>query len=350
MMPRPRLDHIHGLRGIAALVVVIQHACQMVQEGGFTLFHPMLDTINLGRFGVVLFFLISGLVIPSSFHGENPLRNFIASRIFRLYPGYWLSIPVLAIVASVKGTQPGLDTVLANLTMLQSYMGQLDIGPGYWTLKFEVLFYFLCAVMFWRKLLADAALNGVLVLAGLLTTLAPFALGDRGFVSEVPYFVAMFFMGMLLRRAFVDHCQVARKWSAVLVSLTVVAGALMGGCLVPVPANSNVYFSPTALGSGMALPVIVFVLVLWLKPTPPRAAMYLGSISYSLYLFQDIGLHLLPHLIPPGAQPFLYISAVLVLSVMVAAIVYRFVEQPMIELGKRLTQTRSRRRVVPSPT
>lgn len=335
--PTARLDHVHGLRGLAALVVVFQHACQMVREAGHDWFDPLLDTINLGRFGVVLFFMISGLVIPFSFRGDRPLMNFAVSRLFRLYPAYWLSIPVLVWVASVKGVPTDLATVLGNMTMLQWLWGGWNIGPGYWTLNYEIGFYILAVALFALRLLGDPRLLGGLVLIALLAAMAPFVTAGAGPISEMPFFVALFLLGVVLRDAFAKQSPAARRWAIVLVPLAMAAGILLGGVFVPVPNNANVYFKPLALASSMALPIGVFVLVLWLKPRPGRAIMYFGTISYSLYLFQDIGLHVLSHVIPPREWPVSYMAGVFALTVAVAALVYRFVEEPMIAIGRRVT-------------
>lgn len=340
MQGAQRLDHIHGLRGIAALAVVIQHALQMAQEAGVPWFRPLLDTVNLGRFGVVLFFLISGVVIPFSFRGSTPMRRFVIGRAFRLYPAYWLSIPVLALVwTAAYGRMPDLATVLANFTMLQGFFGLPDIGPGYWTLKFEIMFYALCALLFWRRLLNDAALNGVFVLAALVAAMAPVlwmaltgALID---ITPTPFFIGMFLLGMLLRRWFVEGCDAARKWSMALLPLAMLAGVLLGGWIAPVHENANVYFRPLALTLGMVLPAPVLALVMWRKAIPGKPIMYLGTISYSLYLFQDVGLHLLPFVVSPALWP-VYVTAVIALSIGIADLVYRFVETPMIALGRKL--------------
>jgi len=100
-----RLAYIDGLRGVAALMVVVQHG----METAFS--HApadsalrqvvklvFLDDFNIGRVGVVAFFCISGFVVPFSFAGPAPLRAFVVSRFFRLYPAYWLSILCAVIV------------------------------------------------------------------------------------------------------------------------------------------------------------------------------------------------------------------------------------------------------------
>ena len=46
----------------------------------------LVQNVSLGRFGVALFFLISGFIVPFSIGGERPLFQFAVSRVFRLYP------------------------------------------------------------------------------------------------------------------------------------------------------------------------------------------------------------------------------------------------------------------------
>lgn len=50
--------------------------------------------MDLGRIGVVVFFAISGFIIPTSLNHRSlhPVRKFLISRLFRLYPLYWISI------------------------------------------------------------------------------------------------------------------------------------------------------------------------------------------------------------------------------------------------------------------
>lgn len=340
--PAGRLTHLDGLRGIAALIVILQHAAQVVAEAGFGLFGPMLDAVNLGRFGVILFFLISGFVIPFSFRGPTPLRDFAISRFFRLYPAFWLSIPILAIVAATKGRAPDLPTFLANITMVQEWFGYANIGWGYWTLSYEMGFYLLCMLLFAGGALASARANALLLAAMIALTLLPFmraGLGlDAGPIVEKWYFIAMFLAGMLLRRVVVEGSAEARRWATVLLPLLFGAGLLMGGLWLPVPSNGSIYFKPIALATSMALPLPLFYAVLRWRPQPGPLLIWFGTISYSLYLFQDVGLHLLPFLLPPGDAPLLFFAAVFAVTIAIAALVYRFVEAPMIAAGRRLTR------------
>src|SRR3954452_17183752 len=84
-----RLGFLDFVRGVAAFAVVLQH-------GGET-FWPAVNRathnyVNVGRFGVVAFFLVSGFIIPFSLERGGSVRRFWTGRFFRLYPLYWASL------------------------------------------------------------------------------------------------------------------------------------------------------------------------------------------------------------------------------------------------------------------
>jgi peptidoglycan/LPS O-acetylase OafA/YrhL len=283
--------------------------------------------------------MISGFVVPFSFGRQRPLRNFVISRLFRLYPAYWVSLPLLTLVAIHIGLPHDPLTVIANVTMLQWFAGIANIGPGYWTLACELMFYAMCAGLFALRLLSCPALIGSAVVCALAGAMVPMITdGDDPRVPlDLSFYFAMFFMGLLLRLAFVDRSRAAMWWSTAMVPLIMATGVVVGGTIVPVASNEGAYFSPLALSVSMALPVLVFVLLLWRKPAPGPIAMVLGTISYSVYLFQDVALRFLPDVIAPGRHPLIYVPAVIAMTVAIAAAVYRWVERPTIALGRRLT-------------
>src|SRR5262245_28055169 len=105
-----RVWFAQALRGVACLLVVITHCGYVFVEhpkvaAAMGLFPPLTDLprpaylgffhflaahhLSLGFFGVVLFFLTSGFVIPYSL-GRNSLGGFFLRRFFRLYPTLWL--------------------------------------------------------------------------------------------------------------------------------------------------------------------------------------------------------------------------------------------------------------------
>ena len=323
-------------------MVVLQHAFELARLGGSSLFDLSLDHVNLGRFGVVLFFLISGLVVPFSFRGDNPLRSFALSRFFRLYPAYWASIAVFLVIAIWQGSPIPGDKIAANLTMLQTLFGQANIGNAYWTLLYEMIFYGLCLLLCAGRMLRSANVIGTIAALCLLGSIMPTPGAPPGDVVTVLYFFSLFFIGMILRLAFVEQDKAATAWAVLLVCGGTLTGMALGGAFFTVVENGNHFFPPIALVSAMALPIPLFVLALWLKPRPGKVLMFLGTVSYSVYLFQQPVLDLLSQVILPGQWPLVYPLAVVATVVAISAGVYRWVEKPMLELGKRLDRRSAR--------
>ena len=157
---RGRIDYLDGLRGIAAIAVVLQHLAERIllaDPASRPILQPaFLDLFNAGRFGVALFFLISGFVIPFSFKEPRPLLRFAVSRFFRLYPAYWLSLALaLLIFPPLTGESYSIQRIVANITMAQAAFGQRDVIGAYWTLFIELAFYGLCMGLFATRLLSD---------------------------------------------------------------------------------------------------------------------------------------------------------------------------------------------------
>ncbi|WP_049574380.1 acyltransferase family protein, partial [Nonomuraea sp. SBT364] len=77
-----RLGWLDALRGIGALAVVGEHLTTWAM--------PWLrpTAFNVGMYGVLVFFLVSGYIIPQSLERRGDLRGFWIGRVFRLYPLY----------------------------------------------------------------------------------------------------------------------------------------------------------------------------------------------------------------------------------------------------------------------
>ena len=80
-----RLAWLDALRGFAALCVVFDHGSTLMLMPVRDFLYRWLD---LGQYGVFVFFLISGYIIPASLERKGSVRGFWTSRLFRLYPMY----------------------------------------------------------------------------------------------------------------------------------------------------------------------------------------------------------------------------------------------------------------------
>ena len=300
-----RLHGLDGLRGLAALLVFVQHLLYILSERGHAWAGSIVYTVDLGQFGVSLFFLISGFVIPFSF--RDNFAGFWVGRAFRLLPALWLSI--LFCLALGERLDSGTQ-LFANAFMLLHLTEQRLISGPYWTLQYEMDFYAIMALAFAFGWLRKPSTFGLLAIAfGLVSMFNPW----------FSYLIFMF-TGALLRMVLIERDEPARLWLYAAIGTLAVLYILWArfGSRPP-----QVY-----IGLALALPTF---LLLWKRVTHP-ALIWLGAVSYSLYLFHLPILEALAPL-PTPAFAILGIS----LPMLVAAAVYRCVERPMMGKGKAIS-------------
>lgn len=145
-----RLRYMDGCRAICVILVVLFHYTYVFVEkyapDGITTWKT-----GSGGVGVSLFFVISGFVILMTL-GKKNFKGFVVSRISRLYPAYILSVVITSIAIIFIGDwykEVELDNFLKNLTMFQYYLGGSDIDGVYWSLRVEVAFYAGIAILFY---------------------------------------------------------------------------------------------------------------------------------------------------------------------------------------------------------
>jgi peptidoglycan/LPS O-acetylase OafA/YrhL len=342
--PSRRLDYLDGLRGLAALLVIVQHCGEIILSSGGSLLNPLVETINLGRVGVILFFLISGFVIPFSFSGDRPLHNFAVSRVLRLYPAYWLSLMLAVIMGPYAGQVLSMGEIAGNATMLQKLFGIRNGWGVYWSLFFELLFYAMCAALFALRRLRSARVVAIVAggfaLAAAALPIAHYIYGLDVPASEDPIFVAYLFCGSLLRLALYERDASARRLVPLIIVLIFAAAMINSGAVFPVAINSNGFLGPMQLALAFTLPIALFVLVLAWRPAVPASALFFGRISYSLYLFQGAALIVLAKLLPPhpaALTSLAFVIGVVGTTTLMAWLVYGSVERPAITLGRRIT-------------
>jgi peptidoglycan/LPS O-acetylase OafA/YrhL len=149
-----RLAWLDALRGFAALCVVFDHATYHVLEPARNWIYQWFDP---GQYGVFVFFLVSGYIIPASLERKGSVKGFWISRVFRLYPLY-----LVALVATEAGSVKGwwdiggaqhhpVTTAMSWLLMMPNIMTGPNVPNVIWTLSYEMVFYLVVAALFsWR--------------------------------------------------------------------------------------------------------------------------------------------------------------------------------------------------------
>src|SRR5688572_26463406 len=188
----PRVYALDVVRFIAAMVVVLFH---YTYRGGVTgdymaVWFPAVGSVfKYGYLGVELFFIVSGFVITQSAGGRTA-GQFVAARIIRLYPGYWLAVTLTAIVIALADDPRMTVTAseyLVNLSMLQDLVSVKPVDAVYWSLTKELLFYGYVAIALRLSLFKHIEV----LVASWLMVAATIALTDPGwfarFVTNAEY-------------------------------------------------------------------------------------------------------------------------------------------------------------------
>lgn len=304
---RAELD---GLRAVAILCVV--------------LFHAYPQTFSGGLMGVDVFFVLSGYLITkllqrSKLQGAAKVWQFYRQRLQRLYPPLLLFLLVILALAWARFDtlqyNALLPYVLSATTFSTNIHLALDEGGLFsdafavnpllhlWSLSIEMQLYLLWPFLLTKKRLVIAALFSVLsvVLLSILgqETWQFYAPSSRLFELAIGAIIALYGL----------------RVSAVVGRLWVVALGMGLWLITPYEPY------PNAL---VVFPILVAVLVLSSpaqKILTLKPVVYVGRISYSWYLWHWGLLALYASQWPAWS--------LLVMSFVVAAASYRFVEQPL---------------------
>jgi peptidoglycan/LPS O-acetylase OafA/YrhL len=335
-----RYYEIDILRFIAAISVVLFH---FTFRGYHSNHLSPVEYRELGLYtrygylGVELFFIISGYVVLLSAQGKT-LGQFFTSRVMRLYPAYWVACTLCFLVVRLfgpavhtAGWSPYLDAPVKgyvyNLTMLQNFFGVLNLDGVYWTLGYEISFYFLVALLIsfqWFKHLA-------LVLTGWLAYCVLVGPGGRDEALSLllfPQYAPFFIAGMVF---YLLQTKQAAAWK-----LQVLLGASYLLCLrsarMAMMEKIAFYqqpFSFLVVGTVITLCFIVFLSIIYRKITVGQATWlsWAGALTYPLYLvhhnlgyvvFQRLGLLVNKYVLLGGL-----LAAVLLLAYLLHVLVER---------------------------
>lgn len=320
-----RVTQLDGLRGIAALGVVAFHFLYLLPEK-FPEVGEALSPFIVGRQGVQLFFVISGFVIMMSIQGAN-LRQFAASRVSRLYPTYWAALMVTFLIATLwlPGYDVTLTDALANLTMLQKFAGIPDVDGTYWTLAVEVSFYVQCAALNALGLLTPkrlpmtlaAWLVAAVIIVALVSVLgldhsAPLVADNLGLAfNYIPFFIS----GIAVLHVF-------RSENRSAMYLILVAAAI---------AMLVIHQLADVAQFGFVYAALILVVLLW-RPlgTTSRPLLFLGEISYALYVIHEfIGYVIILHLVEAGWSRWVATALAFATVLGLATLLTNYVDKPL---------------------
>ncbi|MFY9479600.1 MAG: acyltransferase [Aquabacterium sp.] len=305
-----------------------------------------IDGIDFGRFGVVLFFLLSGFVIPYSLKPGTTIKQFAIRRFFRLYPIFWIAV-ASASTANVVflGKKYEASQLIANLTMAPQLLGQNPISNVYWTLLIELAFYVACAILFaWGTL----GKTRVLITASAITaglTFFPILINELT-GSKVPVQFNSHHLSFLFAGAAIRTEYESKSWRLsipYLLILTMTVPTVAG--LLPAAKTPFSTFGTWGLFVAYAAAAFVFLLALRHQFGSNRFFEVLGNSSYSLYLLHWPVFIVVFSFFENSASTIPFeVGACLAAAFFVSWLAYKYIELPSIELGKKFSRSTQRDR------
>jgi len=315
-----RIESVQALRGIAVLMVCAIHFLGTHNAGPLP---EILRDIAVHVFhGVPVFFVISGFVLPLAMsraaYRISDFPRFVLKRALRLEPPYLVSI-ALALILGVAGSMtPGFGGprfsidwfgLLAHVGYIVPFVGKDWIVGVYWTLLIQAQFYLLIGLTY--------PLLRRWPMAWTLTLLVPCALATGW--NSLAYHLPIFLIGTAAfawREKWITPGQVAMLW----IVTTIVLSSYQGP------------------GPGI-LALLAAAFILWAHPKS-RALLFIGTISYSLYLVHlPIGrraISLVLRFLPGTSGALAAAGIALALAIVAAWLMWRFVERPSLAWAGRV--------------
>lgn len=289
-----RIVFLDGLRGIAILMVIFFHAFArwedlMPYQNQFNGFH----LFKYGKFGVQLFFIISGFVILMTLENCHSFSDFIYRRWLRLFPAMLICTIFIFFTAAYFPYRPSgqpnigqlipgllfLDPEIIKLMFNQEYMA---IEGSFWSLFVEVKFYIIAGVLFFylgkKRMILSVALL-------FLMSTAHVKLGQ---ITVVPEYI-----DTIIKSLSIEHF----GWFAAGAlfyeySISNKKAYLIIACLIALLAarNYNYGFLSDGMGFSVIIIMIFFLAVLnsqLTKFVEFKLFTFLGFISYPLYLLHE---------------------------------------------------------------
>ncbi len=294
-----RLHGLDGIRGLAALFVVLHHCWLLSFPGYPSNTGPWwLGGLVYGHFAVVIFIVLSGFslsIAPSRSRWQlRSVREFARRRAWRILPPYWAALAFSLAVAWWIVAQPGTDeptgkSVAVYGFLVQDLFGSPSPNGAFWSIAIEAQLYLLFPLLLlvrrrWGAAVMLASITAIVVMTA---AFSPHESHVDKLMRLTPQFAALFTAGIVAAGILVAPDRIRRlpwHWLALIAAAPVV---LVIGARGSVWTAGNFVWVDLALGPATAL---LLAAVAVGRPSPfvrlleSRPLQRLGGCSYSLYL------------------------------------------------------------------
>lgn len=340
-----KMRSIEAARALAALVVVLMHAANLMRVEHFSGHVGLGRVFDFGYVGVDFFFVLSGFIITYVHFAEigklDRIPRYLWRRFSRIYPIYWavlllsIAITTAGRLATGKGFgfEIGLSDIAGTVFLLMGDGEPKYVGVA-WSLQYEVVFYAaFCFLLINARLGATLFfLWGSFVLAkafGLVDIEVPLNLGNAHCLQ--------FLFGVAVGASARGYSLHAGR-GVLFVALLALVGAVIFEVYGPYPRHSAEGRIVLGLAAAAMLATLVALENARVISAPAWLAR-MGSVSYSIYLGHTLFINLtyivllrigIYHALP---ELVVYVLAVAI-ALGVTSMIGRYIELPLVSLLK----------------
>ena len=359
------LQQLTWLRGYAAFLVIVSHSLRATEVGYFEGDIPAQATIarlfDLGTFGVLIFFVLSGCTLYLSNEKYLALKQipvFYAKRVLRIWPAYLVSLLLYILAGFVFRefyVEPGgywiEQQFLSKFSLvdLGSYIFLIFniTGPdglfnnAYWSLPIEFQYYLMLPLI-------AASLRITGMIGPCLIAVSLFILPRTNFITidnNQVFTLALSFCGGVILAYIYKKSKYQLNsiiaFCGIIISMAIVILLSTGVITAPdVAYISNIW----NLYIWMALITVALFLFseIRLSPVLENAFSWYGTISYSTYLYHNIFIAMCvlivsnTRLITADYKFYFTFLTSLICSYFIASLSYKYIEEPFIKKGRSL--------------
>jgi peptidoglycan/LPS O-acetylase OafA/YrhL len=353
------LPGIHGLRGIAALAVVLFHVAHLAKIS----VPPSVFFIEKDfGYGVHLFFILSAFSLMHStehtMHRQTWVREYLVKRFWRIAPLFYAVLAFQVLSRMMRGIAVDIPALLLNLTFTFNFAPWSGMVMAGWTIGVEMLFYVLLPLLLLVVRSTKAAL--ILVAITIPVSLALQSILHIHYESTVAqyrwnwsYFsfgsnMCFFAMGIYAYRL---SQQMRSPDSRLLAKVIPIFSLALLGLLMLTeldnPLKGPGRFDLILWGLGLS------ALCTWQSVQPGKWCAnwffeYVGERSYSVYLLHPIVILLLKNhikamydILTPYAGDYAFFpcgAIVIGMLLILSEVTYRLIEIPGIHFGQKISK------------
>ncbi|HHF3826804.1 TPA: acyltransferase family protein [Haemophilus influenzae] len=342
---RPEID---GLRAIAVISVIIYHLNENWLSGGF---------LGVDIFFVISGFLITGIIITEIQQNSFSLKQFYTRRIKRIYPAFITAMALVSFIASVIFIYNDFNQLRKTIELATAFLSNFYLGltQGYfdlsanenpvlhiWSLAVEEQYYLIFPLILilaykkFREIKALFIITLILFFILLATSFIP-----ANFYKEVLHQPNIYYLSNLrfpellvgsllaIYHNLSNKVQLSKQVNNILAILSTL---LLFSCLFLM--NNNIAYIP---GITLILPCIFTALIIHTTSQnnivklclSNKAIVFIGKISYSLYLYHWIFIALAYYITGEKQINNQSIAIVTVLTIIFSVLSYYLIEQPI---------------------